>query len=78
MEVFYHAWGIVSQFCNADAYTPKEVNLPAPLHRMVVQQLTDRREFGVLEVIQALDVLAQPHLLVPQTHNVNLQDVDNK
>lgn len=78
MEVFYHSWAIVSQFINADANTPKEVNLPAPLHRMVVQLLTDRREYGVLEVIQALDSLAQPHLLAPQPLHADVQSVDQK
>ncbi|MBL0484774.1 hypothetical protein [Aeromonas caviae] len=77
MEVFYHAWSIVSQFCSADANTPKEVNLPAPLHRIVVQQLTERREFGVLEVIQALDSIAQPHLLIPQSTSAVVQEVDH-
>lgn len=76
MEIFYQAWGIVSQFCNADAYLPKEVNLPSPLHRIVAKELETRREYGVLEVIQALDVIAQPHLLAPRVDSANVQEVD--
>lgn len=78
MEIFYHAWGIVSQFCDADANIPKEVNLPMPLHRMVAQELATRREFTVLDVIAALNVLAQPQLLVPQAVSANVQDVNQE
>ncbi|MDF9401338.1 hypothetical protein [Vibrio sp. 1180_3] len=73
MEVFYHSWVIVSQFIDADANMPKEVNLPAPLHRLVAQQLSERREFGVLDVIEALTPLAQPYLLEPQRNNADIQ-----
>lgn len=76
MEIFYKSWGIVSQFCNADALMPREANLPEPLHRLVTQELVSRREFGVLEVIQALTPLSQPHLLVPQSNTVSVQGMD--
>lgn len=63
MEVFYSAWGIVQQFLHADAQMPKEVNLPIRSHRQVARELFQRRDFAVLDVIDALDSLAQPHLL---------------
>jgi hypothetical protein len=63
MEVFYSGWGIVQQFLHADGQMPKEVNLPLPSHRQVARELVQRRDFGVLEVIDALDPLAQPQLL---------------
>ena len=63
MQVFYHAWGIVQQFMRADAQLPKEVALPTPSHRQVVGELVQRREFPVLDVIDALAALAQPELL---------------
>jgi hypothetical protein len=63
MEIFYEAWGIVQQFIKADANLPKEVALPRPAERQVAKHLVDRREFPVSEVIQALEPLAQPHLL---------------
>lgn len=63
MQFFYGAWGIVMQLINADMNMPKEVNLPNPLDRQVATQLVQRREYTILEVIQALVPLAQPHLL---------------
>ena len=63
MELFYHAWGIVQQFIAADAQVPREVALPTPAHRMVAQLLADRRQFAVLDVVDALRPLAQPELL---------------
>lgn len=63
MQFFYAAWGIVIQLIDADMNMPKEVNLPNPLDRQVATQLVQRREFTVLEVIDGLIPLAQPHLL---------------
>ena len=63
MEVFYQGWGVVQQFVNADAHVPKEVALPRAPERQVAKYLADRREFPVLEVIEALKPLAQPELL---------------
>tara|TARA_Y100000296_G_scaffold66186_1_gene78138 strand:- start:2155 stop:2439 length:285 start_codon:yes stop_codon:yes gene_type:complete len=63
MELFYHAWGIVQQFMAADAQVPREVALPAPTHRVVASILAARRNFPVLDVIEALRPLAQPELL---------------
>lgn len=64
MELFYVAWGIVQQFIAADARTPREVNLPIASHRMVARLLEDRREFPLVDVIEALKPQAQPELLV--------------
>ncbi len=63
MEAFYKSWNIVKQFIAADAKMPKEVNIPRPPERQVAQYLEDRRNFPVLEVIEALLPLAQPELL---------------
>lgn len=73
MELFYVAWGIVQQFIAADAHTPREVNLPIASHRMVARLLDDRRNFPLLDVIEALAPLAQPELLVTTE---TLEDVD--
>lgn len=64
MEVFFSAWGIVQQFVHADAQMPKDVALPIPSHRQVCRELVTRREFPVVDVIQALLPLAQPELLI--------------
>ena len=63
MEVFYVAWGIVMQFLGADANMPRESHLPIPFHRQVVNELVTRRNFKVVDVIDALRPIAQPHLL---------------
>lgn len=63
METFYSGWGIVQQFMRADAQIPKEVALPVPSHRQVARELVTRREFAVLDVIEALKPIAQPELL---------------
>lgn len=63
MQFFYGAWGIIMQLIDADMNMPKEVNLPNPLDRQVASQLVQRRDHPILDVIQALTPLAQPHLL---------------
>jgi hypothetical protein len=72
MEVFYKGWGIVQQFIAADARVPKEVALPRPPERQVAKNLADRRDFPVLEVVEALRPLSQPELLRTLTHDVGL------
>lgn len=63
MEAFYVSWGIVKQFLDADANLPREVSLPIPFQRQVASELASRRDFNVVDVIDALRPLAQPHLL---------------
>jgi hypothetical protein len=63
METFYQGWQIVKQFLAADAQMPSEASLPRPADRQVVRYLLDRRDFPVVEVIDALHPLAQPELL---------------
>ncbi len=63
MEVFYVSWSIVMQFLGADASMPRESHLPIPFHRQVASELVSRRNFPVVEVIDALRPIAQPHLL---------------
>ncbi|WP_227818341.1 hypothetical protein [Nitrogeniibacter aestuarii] len=72
MEVFYNGWQIVQQFMHADAQIPKEVNLPTPAHRQVAKELATRREFPVLDVIEALAPIAQPELLTTHESNQTL------
>ena len=72
MEVFYAGWIIVQQFIAADARLPKEVSLPRPPEREVARQLTARREFPVVDVIEALGPLSQPELLETQEKEAEL------
>lgn len=72
MEIFYQGWGIVQQFIAADARVPKEVALPRPPERQVARYLEDRRDFLVLEVVDALRPLSQPELLDTATRAADL------
>lgn len=74
MQVFYQAWEIVVQFLGADARVPKPVNLPRPPSRQAAQFLEDRREFPVIEVIDALLPLAQPELLRTEERQASVKE----
>lgn len=63
MEIFYQGWQIVTQFIAADAQVPGEVKLPRPADRQVCRFLAERREFPIIDVLEALKPLAQPELL---------------
>ncbi|MGD1240214.1 hypothetical protein [Mycobacterium seoulense] len=67
VETFYTAWELVVQFLTADAQVPKEVSLPRPAARQVARMLAERRDFPVVDVIEALLPLAQPQLLETTT-----------
>jgi hypothetical protein len=63
VELFYTAFFIVKTFLDADARVPKPVLLPNSFDRQVARQLEDRRKHACLEVIEALESLAQPQFL---------------
>lgn len=75
MQVFYEGWRVVQAFLDADARVPKEAVLPRPVHREVCRILEERREFPVVDVIDALKVFSQPELLVTDTRQVSLMDI---
>ena len=72
VETFYKAWEVVAQFLAADAKVPKEVALSRPPARTVARYLADRREFPVVDVIEALKPLAQPELLTTEPSSAEL------
>ncbi|MEU7086655.1 hypothetical protein [Streptomyces achromogenes] len=72
VETFYMAWEVVMAFLAADAQLPKEAALPRPAARTVARYLADRRDFPVLDVVDALAVLAQPGLLQTQSAAADL------
>lgn len=72
MQVFYQAWEVIVQFLASDARLPKEASLPRPPSRQVCRYLEDRRDFPVVDVIAALEPLAQPGLLKTQEGMANL------
>jgi hypothetical protein len=72
MEIFYSGWQIVQQFITADAKVPREVSLPRQIDRHVARLLAERREFNVVDVIEALGILSQPELLVTDARPAEL------
>jgi hypothetical protein len=76
MQVFYEGWQLIQFFLDADAKLPSEAKLPRPPMREVARMLEHRREFPVVEVIDALAVLAQPELL--ETENQQAAVVQKK
>jgi hypothetical protein len=72
MEVFYLGWGVVQQFIAADAQIPREAALPRQADRQVARYLADRRDFPVLDVLDALRPLSQPHLLRTEEQDAEL------
>lgn len=75
MQAFYESWRIVQAFLSSDAKLPKEATLPRPMDREICRILEERREYPVVDVIEALQVFSQPELLQTETENVSLQDV---
>lgn len=72
MEVFYRAWCIVQQFLAADGTMPQEVSLPSPTDRQVAKYLHERRDFPVVDVIEALLPIGQPELLETKESEVDV------
>jgi len=73
MQKFYEGWQIVQAFMASDARVPKPVMLPRPAHREVARMLADRRNFCVMEVVDAIRPFAQPELLKTQEKEADLE-----
>lgn len=63
MEIFYEGWHIVKEFTNAHGKMPKEIGLSSGLDRIVCKKLVEKSKFPVLDVIESIKHLVQPHLL---------------
>lgn len=72
MELFYTSWAIVQQFIAADAYMPREVSLPIPADRQAARELVTRREFPILDVVDALEPLSQANLTQKTVKSIDL------
>lgn len=72
MEVFWCAWETVLQVMSADCRVPREAYLPRPPQRQVARLLADRRDYPVVDVIEALDPLSQPYLLQTRPEQLEL------
>jgi hypothetical protein len=73
MQTFYEGWQVVQAFIASDAYVPKEVMLPRPPHREVARMLQDRRDFPVVEIVDAIKPFAQPELLLTSERNAGME-----
>ena len=73
MQTFYEGWRIVQAFIAADAQVPKEVSLPRPADREVCRILVERREFPIIDVIEAIKAFEQPGLLETTEKGVDFQ-----
>jgi hypothetical protein len=70
MQIFYEGWRIVQALCECDFKMPREVDIPNPIHREVARIFVERRDFPVVDVIEATRKFAQPDLLVTSTESV--------
>jgi hypothetical protein len=78
MQIFYEGWRVVQAFIAADAKVPKEVLLPSPVEREVARILEERREFPIVEVIDAIAVFGQPELLETSDTQVQAQTLSGQ
>lgn len=77
MEIFYEGWGIVKQFILAHGDMPKEINLSSSLDRLVCKELVSRKRFPVLDVIEVLKTMGQPHLMDVENKSANIDTNDS-
>ena len=75
MQTFYEGWRIVQAFLSVDAKLPKESLMARPVDREVCRILEERREYPVVDVLDALKVFGQPELIDTDTGDVDLTDV---
>lgn len=73
METFYKAWRLLQGFIDADAKVPKENVIPETSHREVCRILEERREFSVLEAIEAIEIFSQKGLLKTEESDTTAQ-----
>ena len=76
METFYEGWNIVKQFILAHGEMPKEINLSSGLDRLVCKELVSRKKFPILEVIEVLKTMGQPHLMMVENKQTQIYSDD--
>ena len=68
----------MQSFLKADAQIPKEALLPRPIDREVCKIMAERREFPVVDVIEALETFSQQGLLATHEKKVDLQPLQGE
>jgi hypothetical protein len=72
MRIFYEGWKIVQALCARNfEISAASGDIPNPLHREVARIYAERREFPILEVVEATRKFAQPELLTTSTETVS-------
>jgi hypothetical protein len=71
MQVFYEGWKIVQALCVRNFEVPASSDIPNPLHREVARIFAERREFPIMEVVEATRKFGQPELLASSTRIVS-------
>jgi hypothetical protein len=69
MRIFHDGWHIVQALC-ARNFEIAGIDIPNPLHREVARIYAERREFPILDVVEATRKFAQPELLTTSTEIV--------
>ena len=69
IRIFHDGWHIVQALC-ARNFEIAGIDIPNPLHREVARIYAERREFPILEVVEATRKFAQPELLTTSTEIV--------
>lgn len=78
MTLFYDGMQIIQQLVAHDFKMPPEAALPRPLSRQVASMYVERRDYRVADVVDALAVSAQPHLLDTIPEDVSVADFSTK
>jgi hypothetical protein len=71
MHIFYEGWKIVQALCARNFEIPASSDILNPLHREVARVYAERREFPILEVVEATRKFSQPELLTTSTETVS-------
>lgn len=70
MQIFYAGWRVVQALCSTNFELPREVVLESPIEREVARIYAERREHPAVDVIDAVRIFGQPHLLDTTTEAV--------
>jgi hypothetical protein len=76
MDIFYLAWWTAVYFLQGGAREPAPGLLVDPAQRQVARLLVGHRNAPVLDVIDALSAVSQPHLLEPSEVAASLESPD--
>lgn len=63
MQTFHEGMRIIQALSAQDFHMPSDAELPNPMHREVARIYSERRDFSVREVVEAVSFFAQPELL---------------